>query len=143
MFGYGRILQMSNKLDLFVHEPFYEKDCEYQFQPNQSSENWPGWLQDAFREGVFYWSREHKCYCMKTEKGLELFRGGTITMKRKIHRIVFPGKTAFKLQATHGLPIDIIAEVCREKDFVLDVEGYLQAMEEHQQKSQNKKFKKC
>jgi alanyl-tRNA synthetase len=47
---------------------------------------------------------------------------------------VLPGDVAFKLHDTYGFPLDLSADVCRERGLSVDSEGFNKAME--QQKSQ-------
>jgi alanyl-tRNA synthetase len=47
---------------------------------------------------------------------------------------VLPGDVAFKLHDTYGFPLDLSADVCRERGLTVDSEGFNVAME--QQKSQ-------
>lgn len=42
---------------------------------------------------------------------------------------VIPGNTAFKLYDTYGFPLDLTADIARERDMTVDVVGYEQAME--------------
>ncbi len=54
------------------------------------------------------------------------------------------GKTAFRLYDTYGFPIEMTQEICKEKGFGVDIEGYHNAFAEHQKKSQagaEQKFK--
>ncbi|MBK4733204.1 alanine--tRNA ligase [Noviherbaspirillum pedocola] len=39
------------------------------------------------------------------------------------------GKTAFTLYDTYGFPLDLTADICRERDVILDEEGFQAAME--------------
>lgn len=67
------------------------------------------------------------------EKVLSFIKGDTLN-----------GKTAFRLYDTYGFPIEITAEICAEKGFKVDLEGYDTAEKEHQQKSKmgaEQKFK--
>lgn len=67
------------------------------------------------------------------EKVLSFIKGDTLN-----------GKTAFRLYDTYGFPIEITAEICAEKGFKVDLEGYAGAEKEHQQKSKmgaEQKFK--
>lgn len=67
------------------------------------------------------------------EKVLSFIKGDTLN-----------GKTAFRLYDTYGFPIEITAEICAEKGFKVDLEGYYTAEKEHQQKSKmgaEQKFK--
>lgn len=57
---------------------------------------------------------------------------------------VLNGKTAFRLYDTFGFPLEMTIEICREKGFEVDVDGYHKAFSEHQLKSQKgaeQKFK--
>lgn len=45
---------------------------------------------------------------------------------------VFPGKTAFRLYDTFGFPIEMTAELAKERGFELDRAGYDKALGEHQ-----------
>ncbi len=45
---------------------------------------------------------------------------------------VFPGKTAFRLYDTFGFPIEMTAELAREKGYELDRAGYDKAFADHQ-----------
>ena len=47
---------------------------------------------------------------------------------------VLPGEVAFKLHDTYGFPLDLSADVCRERDLSVDETGFAAAME--RQKSQ-------
>ena len=48
---------------------------------------------------------------------------------------VIPGKSAFRLYDTYGFPVEITAEMAKERGFDVDVAGYNAAFEEHQSKS--------
>ncbi len=67
------------------------------------------------------------------DKVLQFVKGDTLN-----------GKTAFRLYDTYGFPIEMTVEICKEKGFGLDIEGYKLAQEEHIKKSQQgaeQKFK--
>ena len=54
------------------------------------------------------------------------------------------GKTAFRLYDTFGFPLEMTIEICKEKGFDVDIDGYHKAFSEHQLKSQKgaeQKFK--
>lgn len=54
------------------------------------------------------------------------------------------GKTAFRLYDTFGFPIEITQEICKEKGYDVDIDGYHNAFAEHIKKSQagaEQKFK--
>lgn len=57
---------------------------------------------------------------------------------------VLNGKTAFRLYDTFGFPIEMTEEICKEKGYTVDIEGYKAAESEHIKKSQvgaEQKFK--
>lgn len=57
---------------------------------------------------------------------------------------ILNGKTAFRLYDTYGFPIEMTEEICKEKGFKVDLEGYKTAFAEHIKKSQlgaEQKFK--
>ena len=58
------------------------------------------------------------------EKVLKYVQGNTLN-----------GKTAFRLYDTYGFPIEMTVEICKEKGYGVDMDGYKKAFEEHQQKS--------
>ncbi len=67
------------------------------------------------------------------DKVLQFVKGDTLN-----------GKTAFRLYDTYGFPIEMTVEICKEKGFGVDIEGYKLAQEEHIKKSQQgaeQKFK--
>ncbi|MEG2561858.1 MAG: alanine--tRNA ligase [Clostridia bacterium] len=67
------------------------------------------------------------------EKVLKFVQGDTLN-----------GKTAFRLYDTYGFPIEMTQEICREKGFGVDIDGYNLASQEHQKLSQagaEQKFK--
>lgn len=54
------------------------------------------------------------------------------------------GKTAFRLYDTFGFPIEMTQEICKERGYGVDIDGYHAAFAEHQKKSQigaEQKFK--
>jgi alanyl-tRNA synthetase len=50
---------------------------------------------------------------------------------------VVPGQVIFKLYDTYGFPVDIIRDVTRDEEFVLDMEGFDQAMAGQRAKSRS------
>jgi len=67
------------------------------------------------------------------EKVLKFVQGDTLN-----------GKTAFRLYDTFGFPIEMTQEICKEKGFKVDMQGYKEAEEKHQKLSQQgseQKFK--
>lgn len=48
---------------------------------------------------------------------------------------VLRGTVAFQLYATYGFPLDMTADVCRERGFNLDFVGFYSEMERHKAQS--------
>ncbi|HET6787151.1 MAG TPA: alanine--tRNA ligase, partial [Aquabacterium sp.] len=55
--------------------------------------------------------------------GMEILEGALATGARQID-----GETAFKLHDTYGFPVDLTADVCRERDVTVDQAGFDAAM---------------
>lgn len=53
-------------------------------------------------------------------------------------RKVLPGTKAFYLKATLGLPLEVIKDICEERNYSVDLEGYHAAEEEHSRVSGGK-----
>ncbi|QCI23928.1 alanine--tRNA ligase [Buchnera aphidicola (Macrosiphoniella sanborni)] len=73
------------------------------------------------------------------EKGLKILKFEI----KKIHNNILPGETAFYLYDTFGFPIDLTADVCREKNIKIDYNEY--ELVKNKQKKQsiiNQKFYK-
>ena len=46
----------------------------------------------------------------------------------KARKDIFNGETAFKLHDTYGFPLDLTADICRERDVTVDIAGFDAAM---------------
>jgi alanyl-tRNA synthetase len=55
------------------------------------------------------------------------------TGKAKVQ--ILPGEVAFKLHDTYGFPLDLSADVCRERDLAVDEAGFNVAMEKQKQQA--------
>jgi alanyl-tRNA synthetase len=71
------------------------------------------------------------------EKGMEILESA---LKANAKRL--DGDTAFKLSDTYGFPIDLTADIGRERGFAVDMAGFDKAMAEQQERSRaGSKFK--
>ena len=71
------------------------------------------------------------------EKGMEILDGA---LKANANRL--DGETAFKLYDTYGFPVDLTADIGRERGFEVDMVGFDKAMGEQQERSRaGSKFK--
>ena len=64
------------------------------------------------------------------EKGMEILGAALVTNPKRLD-----GGTAFKLSDTYGFPIDLTADIGRERGFEVDMAGFDQAMAEQQERS--------
>jgi len=73
------------------------------------------------------------------DKGLKILHSEI----KKTQNNILSGKTVFYLYDTYGFPIDLTADVCREKNIKIDYDGYKLAKEKQKKQSDvNKKFYK-
>ncbi len=61
------------------------------------------------------------------EHGMAILEAELAVMS-KIHRSIFSGETAFKLHDTYGFPLDLTADVCRERNVSVDAAAFDIAM---------------
>ena len=64
------------------------------------------------------------------EKGMEILGAALVANPKRLD-----GGTAFKLSDTYGFPIDLTADIGRERGFEVDMAGFDQAMTEQQERS--------
>ncbi|WP_425619563.1 alanine--tRNA ligase [Buchnera aphidicola] len=82
---------------------------------------------------------EEKQFSYTLEKGLKILNSEI----KKTNNNILSGKTAFYLYDTFGFPIDLTADVCREKNIQIDYNAYkLQQYKQKTQSNINKKFYK-
>jgi alanyl-tRNA synthetase len=77
-------------------------------------------VMDVLRqeEDRFFETIEHGMAILETE----------LVAMNKVHRTVFNGETAFKLHDTYGFPLDLTADVCRERGVSVDAAAFDIAM---------------
>lgn len=69
--------------------------------------------------------REEEQFAKTLEQGLRIFEQDVATLTGQ----VIPGETIFKLYDTYGFPVDLTADIARERQFTLDMTGFEQCME--------------
>ncbi|MBM3115336.1 alanine--tRNA ligase [Jeongeupia naejangsanensis] len=79
-------------------------------------------VEDALRAEEEQFARTLDIGMALLEKSLE---GG---------KTVLDGKTAFTLHSTYGFPIDLTADICRERNLELDMAGYERELKEEQER---------
>jgi len=68
---------------------------------------------------------EEERFAETLEQGMRILEEGLASMQGS----VIPGETVFRLYDTYGFPVDLTADIARERGLALDVEGFEQAME--------------
>ena len=87
---------------------------------------------DANKEIVLEVLKNEKVKFNRTlEKGLREFEKITNNLKSN----VLDKDLAFKLYDTYGFPIELTEELAKEKNIIVDVEGFKEKFKEHQEKS--------
>ncbi len=81
--------------------------------------------------------QEEEQFSITLTQGLKLFDQTTRELKSKI----IPGDIIFKLYDTYGFPVDLTADIARERQMTLDYDGFETAMNEQRARSrQSSKF---
>ncbi|OCG20078.1 MULTISPECIES: alanine--tRNA ligase [unclassified Gilliamella] len=75
---------------------------------------------------------------IEEEQFLKTLERGLSLLDQELAKItgeVLPGDVAFKLYDTYGFPLDLTADVCREKNISIDESGFNQCMEEQRKRA--------
>ncbi|WP_394200288.1 alanine--tRNA ligase [Shewanella waksmanii] len=75
---------------------------------------------------------EEEQFARTLERGLGILDAALTELKGD----VLDGETAFKLYDTYGFPVDLTADVCRERDITVDEAGFEAAMAEQRSRAQ-------
>lgn len=75
---------------------------------------------------------EEEQFARTLERGLSILDGALNALKGD----VLDGETAFKLYDTYGFPVDLTADVCREREITVDEAGFEVAMAEQRSRAQ-------
>ncbi len=76
--------------------------------------------------------REEEQFGKTLERGLAILNDALDELKGD----VIPGEVVFKLYDTYGFPLDLTADIAREKALTVDAEGFEQAMEAQRKRAQ-------
>ncbi|MEQ4936375.1 alanine--tRNA ligase [Proteus terrae] len=85
--------------------------------------------QQAIVEKVL--KTEEEQFARTLERGLQLLDEELAQLTDD----VLPGETAFRLYDTYGFPLDLTADVCRERNIKVDEKGFEVAMEEQRKRA--------
>jgi alanyl-tRNA synthetase len=75
---------------------------------------------------------EEERFAVTLEKGMKILEETIASLKGK----EIPGKTVFKLYDTYGFPMDLTADIARERELTIDQAGFDRAMAEQREQSQ-------
>jgi len=89
---------------------------------NQMGDAYPE-LRQAQARVTEVLKQEEERFFQTIERGMEILEAALATGTKQID-----GETAFKLHDTYGFPVDLTADVCRERDVTVDQAGFDAAM---------------
>ena len=75
---------------------------------------------------------EEERFVETLDQGMSILESAIADLKDK----VIPGKTVFMLYDTYGFPVDLTADIARERNLALDMDGYNKAMDEQRRRAQ-------
>ena len=78
--------------------------------------------------------QEERRFLETLDAGLRMVEEEFFRMKGA-NGVVFPGDAAFKLYDTYGFPVDLTADLCRERGVTLDAAGFEEEMEKQRAQS--------
>jgi len=76
---------------------------------------------------------EEQRFAETLDQGMKIFEEGVESIKNKL----IPGEMVFKLYDTYGFPVDLTADIARERDLALDMPGYEKAMEAQRERARS------
>ncbi len=121
-----RALRHGNKLGL--HEPFFFKLVEP--LAHEMGDAYPE-LRKAAAHIEKILRQEEEQFSITLSQGLKLFEQAISELKSTI----IPGETVFKLYDTYGFPVDLTADIARERNLQLDIEGFETEMTRQRERS--------
>lgn len=122
-----RAIRHGNKLGL--HEPFFHKLVAPLVK--QMGAAYPE-LTKAQPQVERILLQEEQQFARTLENGLKLLEQDI----SKLHGKIIPGETIFRLYDTYGFPVDLTADIARERGLTIDIAGFEQEMEKQRKQSQ-------
>ncbi|MFT4582615.1 MAG: alanyl-tRNA synthetase [Gammaproteobacteria bacterium] len=83
----------------------------------------------AFIEATL--SQEAARFSETLDQGLKIFESAV----KELEGNIIPGEVAFKLNDTYGFPVDLTADIARERGLEIDMDGYAQSMNEQRERA--------
>jgi alanyl-tRNA synthetase len=79
--------------------------------------------------------QEEDSFATTLDKGMKLLDEAIARLKDKTEETVIPGEVVFKLYDTYGFPIDLTADIARERGLTLDEAGYEREMDAQRERA--------
>ena len=79
--------------------------------------------------------QEEEAFAATLDKGMRLLEDAIAKSGGGAKGGVIPGEAVFKLYDTYGFPLDLTADIARERGLTLDLEGYEREMKAQQERS--------
>ena len=111
----------------------------YKIVPDLTSE-----MGGAYPELVTNKTRIMDMLKLEEDRFFETIENGMAILEAELGHTkeVFNGETAFKLHDTYGFPLDLTADICRERDVKVDIDAFNSAMTQQKEQARSAgKFK--
>ena len=85
-------------------------------------------------------SQVEKVLLQEEQRFAQTLEAGMNILETEIARLkdhIIPGSVAFKLYDTYGFPVDLTADIARERDLLLDMQGFEAAMERQRERARS------
>ena len=120
-----RGLRHGHQLD--IREPFFHRLVEPVV--DLMGDAYPGLVENADNIANAVADEEHR-FAATLRSGMSLLNGAIAELQGE----TIPGNIVFKLYDTHGFPVDLTADVARERGLGIDEEGFERAMAAQRQR---------
>ncbi len=87
-------------------------------------------LQGAIEKALL---QEEEQFAKTLDQGMKILEAALSELKGQ----QIPGETVFRLYDTYGFPVDLTADIAREKDLTLDMDGFDAAMEAQRERARS------
>ncbi len=113
---------------LGMHQPFFHKLVEP--LQDEMGQAYPELVSNA-KHVIKVLKLEEERFAETLEQGMRLLEDVINSMQGK----EISGETAFKLYDTYGFPVDLTADIARERSLSLDMAGFEQAMQDQRERA--------
>jgi len=76
-------------------------------------------------------AKEEDQFAKTLDQGMQIFERDLSELKGN----EIPGETIFRLYDTYGFPVDLTADIARERNLIMDIAGFEQAMQEQRERA--------